>query len=135
MVIAICGSMKFIKQMGEVERKLTSLGHTVCMPIEKDDLYQWSDDHVGRVEAKKKYGFIGEHMKKIKQSDAILVMNFTKNEIENYIGANTFLEIGFAYFHKKKVFLFNPIPNQFYIIDEIKTIDPRIINGDCEQVK
>jgi len=135
MVITICGSIKFMAQMKEAEKNLSNLGHEVLMPVQAEGVDYWSDDRKSRVEAKKKFEFIGEHMDKIGKSDAILVVNITKKEIENYIGANTFLEIGYAHYKKKKIFFLNPIPDQPYIIDEIETVEPQIINGDYSKIK
>ena len=56
-----------------------------------------------------------------------LVLNFEKNGVKNYIGGNTLMEIGFAYVHYKKIFLFNPIPDMHYK-DELKAMEPIIIN-------
>ncbi len=47
---------------------------------------------------------------KLKESDAILVMNYTKDDKENYIGANTLMEIGMAFILQKKIFILNPSP-------------------------
>ena len=63
------------------------------------------------VEAKRGngYDFVREHFKKIEESDVMLVCNFTKNGIDNYVGANTFLEMGFAYYVKKPIIRVKPI--------------------------
>lgn len=135
MTITLCGSIKFMDQMEEARKKLEKLGHRDLMPIKAKEVDYWSKDNSSRVAAKKKYGFIEEHMDKIAKSDAILVVNITKGEIQNYIGANTFLEIGFAHYLKKKIYFLNPIPNQPYIIDEIETVEPVIINGDYSEIK
>jgi len=121
--------------MKKAEKNLSNLGHEVLMPVQAEGVDYWSDDRKSRVEAKKKFEFIGEHMDKIRKSDAILVVNITKKEIENYIGANTFLEIGYAHYKKKKIFFLNPIPDQPYIIDEIETVETQIINGDYSKIK
>lgn len=134
MKITICGSIKFMEEMKETQRKLEKLGHQVFMPIKAKEVDYWSDDNKSRVEAKKKYGFIKEHMDRILKSDAILVVNIAKDDIENYIGANTFLEIGFAHYKQKKIFLLNPLPKQPYIIDELETVEPEIINGDLSKI-
>lgn len=134
MIITICGSMKFADQMNEAEKNLKELGHAVFMPIKAEGVDYWTEDRTSRVAAKKGRELIGEHMDKIKQSEAILVINITKKDIENYIGANTFLEIGYAHYLKKKIFFLNPIPNQPYIIDEIETAEPQIINGDYSKI-
>ena len=105
MVIAICGSIKFFDQMVLAQKKLEELGHEVFIPTKAlEESQYWSEDNKARVEAKKKFEFIGEHFDKIEKSDAILVINVTKKETVNYIGANTFLEMGFAYYRKKKIF-------------------------------
>jgi hypothetical protein len=64
-----------------------------------------------------------------------LVLNFDKNGIKNYIGANTFLEIWFAHVHHKKIFLLNDFPDQPYIHDEIHAMEPIVINNDLTLIK
>lgn len=128
MKIAICGSIKFYDEMLVVKDKLEKLGHKVLMPVKAQGVNYWEEDNTKRVEAKKKFEFISEHLDKIEKSDAVLIVNVNKKEIKNYIGANTFLEMGFAYYRKKKIYTLNPLPNQPYIIDELLTIEPTVIN-------
>jgi predicted RNA-binding protein with PUA domain len=66
-------------------------------------------------------------------SDAILVLNFDKNGVKNYIGGNTLMEIGFAHVHDKKIFLLNPIPDMPYK-DEIEATDPVVLSGDLSKI-
>lgn len=70
----------------------------------------------------------------IKNSDAVLAINIKKNGIDNYIGGNTFLELGFGYVLGKKIYLLNPIPNMSYS-DEIKAFEPIILNGDLSKIR
>lgn len=135
MKIAICGSVKFMDEMVKSGKQLEELGHKVFLPIKAKGVDYWGKDNTTRVESKRTYEFIEEHLDKIEKSDAILVVNVNKNEIKNYIGANTFLEIGFAYYRKKKIFTLNPLPKQTYILDEIQTIDPVILDGDLSKIK
>lgn len=135
MTITICGSLKFHDKMLEIQTELESLGHTVLMPVKAPGVDYWAKDNTLRVEAKKGMELIGEHFRKIEKSDAILIVNITKGDIENYIGANTFLEIGYAHYIGKKLFMLNPTPDQPYIIDEIVTIDPVVINGDLTAIR
>lgn len=135
MKIAICGSIKFYNDMLKAQKKLEKLGYTVLMPVKAKGVDYWANDNRARVEAKKKFEFIGEHFDKIEKSDAVLVVNVTKKEIENYIGANTFLEMGFAYYRKKKIYTLNPLPDQPYIIDELLTFDPTVLNGKLNTIK
>lgn len=130
MTITICGSIKFYDDMVVAQKVLEGLGNTVLMPVKASGVDYWSEDNTSRIKAKKGLELISEHFDKIKNSDAILVTNITKGDVENYIGANTFLELGFAHYLGKKIFLLNPIPNQPYIIDEMLTFDTTILNGD-----
>ena len=131
MKITICGSIKFFDKMQEIQKQLEADGHEVLMPVKAPGVDYWAADNTSRVKAKKTLELINEHLFKIEKSDAILVVNMTKGDVENYIGANTFLELGFAHWLGRKIFLLNPIPNQPYILDEVLTIDPIVVNGDA----
>jgi len=81
---------------------------------------------------------IKRHKELIENSDAILVLNLTKNKIEGYIGGNTLMEMGFAHIYNKKIFLFNEIPlksERMHYIDEILDMKPVIINCDLDKIK
>jgi len=70
-------------------------------------------------------------------SDAILVLNYPKNNMEGYIGGATLMEIGLARHLDKKIFLLHDPPSeeeQRYSL-EVKLAKPIIINGDLEKVK
>lgn len=134
MIITLCGSLKFHDQEVEIQKKLEAMGHTVLMPIKVPGVNYWAEDNSGRVKAKQNLGLISEHMRKIESSNAIIVTNFTKGEIENYIGANSFLEIGFAHYKGKKIYLLNPVPDQPYLKDELQAVDPIVLNGDLLRI-
>jgi predicted RNA-binding protein with PUA domain len=63
-----------------------------------------------------------------------LVVNEDLNNVEGYIGGNTFLEMGFAHVLNKKIFLLNPIPEMGYE-DEIVAMKPVVLNNDLEKIK
>ena len=73
---------------------------------------------------------IKRYYEKIKASDAVLVINTIKKGIENYIGGNTFLEMGYAHALDKKLYCLNPIPDMSYT-SEMLAMRPTILNGDC----
>lgn len=127
--------MKFHTDMLSAKAALEKIGHVVLMPDKATGIDYWSDDNKAKVAAKKGLELIEEHMKKIEKGDAILVINVTKKEIENYIGANTFLEMGYAYYLKKKIYTLNPLPDQKYILDELLAFSPVIINGNLDLIK
>lgn len=140
MKIALCGSVKFAKEIVEVYRKLEKLNHQPMMHEEmfgiangtaKELIEGISQNHA---DIKRRYGFIKWWYNCIKNSDAILVCNFDKNGIKNYIGGNTLMEIGFAYVNDKKVFLLNPVPEASYS-DEINAMVDIVINDDLNKIK
>ena len=136
MKICICCSLSFTNEVKKIADRLHELGHEVLLPngVIIDAIYKPDFDSV---EAKRGngYDFIREHFKKIEESDAMLVCNFTKNGIDNYIGANTFLEMGFAYYIKKPIYALNPLPDYKYINDELLNFDVKVINGDLSEIK
>lgn len=134
MTITMCGSIKFIEEMRVIQKRLEALGHQVFMPVKAKGVDYWEKDNSKRVRAKKSMSLIGRHFDKIEQSDAILVVNMTKGKKRNYVGANTFLEIGFAHYRKKKIYFLNPLPKQSYLIDELLTIDPNVLDGKVENL-
>lgn len=136
MKIAICGSMMFYKEMQDAEKELRKLGHEVFLP---EGTEQYSSSNVNEllgISAKRKieHDFIRAHYRKIKEADAILVLNYKKGGIENYIGGNSFLEIGFAYILDKKIYLLNQIPDTVLIKAEVEAVQPIIINGDFSKI-
>ena len=126
--------MKFNEKMLKLKERLESMGHEILMPIAVEGLDYWGEDGAKRVEAKKSLGLVRTHMDKIEKSDAILVANYAKGDIENYIGANTFLEMGFAHYRGKKIFVLNPLPNQKYVEDELVSFDPVVLNGNVKEI-
>ncbi|MDO8663827.1 MAG: hypothetical protein Q7K28_03270 [Candidatus Wildermuthbacteria bacterium] len=141
MKITICGSVKFAKQFVEVYRKLEEIGH---QPMMHEKMFGIADgtataiingiekDHA---KLKRQEGFIKWWYNCIVNSDAILVLNFDKNGIKNYVGGNTLMEIGFAHVNDKKVFLLNPIPENVSYVDEIKAMVDVVLNGDLSKIQ
>ncbi len=130
MKIVICGSMKFIPQMRRVKKDLEEMGHQVVVP-ELYDYHKIRDEEGD--EAKfltKKADLIHAHFEEIKAGEAILVLNYERNGIKNYIGGNSFLEMGIAYHYHKKIFLLNDFPENITYLEEIKAMKPNIINGN-----
>jgi len=134
MKIVICGSMFASKKIMKCVEFLEKEGNDVVFPdgckeyalsgkIKKED-----------VAHKVENDLIRGYFKKIKDCDCVLVVNVDKDGISNYIGGNSFLEIGFAYVLRKKIFLLNPVPNARYK-DEIFVMEPIIINGDLSKIK
>jgi hypothetical protein len=137
MKIAICSSLTFAKEMIEIKEKLVSLGHSAVIS-------DFAEDFVGKTDGEKEKmnaenfatkDVIREFWKKIQTSDAILVLNFDKKGIKNYIGGNTLMEIGFAHVLNKKIFLMNDVPEIPFYKAEIIGVKPVILHEDLLLIK
>ena len=136
MKIFVCCSKSFYDKVIPIKEYLEIKGHEITLPNSHDDpgkehriMKESSDEH---------RTFKGEMIrlqgKKVSSVDAVLVLNYNKNGIENYIGGATFLEMFKAFELNKKLFLINPIPNGI-LRDEILGFNPIVINGDLELIK
>lgn len=137
MTITICGSMQFHEEMRSIQAKLEAAGHAVLVPkslelMDRKDFVHPTEDE-GRIQAKIEHDFIREHFRKIEEADAILVLNYKKKGTPNYIGGNTFLEMGLAFWLGKKIFLLNPVPQMDYLT-EMHAMQPIVINGDLSKI-
>lgn len=143
MKIVICGSMAFAKQMMSVKDQLEEAGHKVDVPDLVNEFIQIKELEMRAkkgggsegAKLKKKYNLIKGHYEKIKKADAILVLNYDKNKIKNYIGGNSFLEMGFAHILDKKIFLLNPIPSFKFYREEILAMEPVVLNNNLSKIK
>jgi isopentenyldiphosphate isomerase len=89
--------------------------------------------HTESVRNKIEYDLIRGYFEKIKNSDAILIVNIEKKEIKGYIGGNSFLEMGFAFVLNKPIYLLHEISDVNYR-DEIEAMSPIILNGDFSKI-
>lgn len=146
MKITICGSIAFYDEMLKIKENLEELGHEVKLPpIEVKDksgnAIHIKEYYKKRKNEKNKNSWVWDrkgdamklHFQKVEWSDAVLILNFSKNKITNYIGANTFLEMGLAFHLNKKIFLFNDIP-EISCKEEILGMKPIILNGDIKRI-
>ncbi len=137
MKIGIIGSLQFVEQMLEMVEKLKALGHDAFVTDLHKDLVGKSPEEKEEINIHQKNNLdaIKEFWNVMQGADAVLVLNFDKYGIENYIGGNTFLEIGFAHVLDQKIFLLNPVPDILFYKSEIEAMKPIIINGDLSLIK
>ncbi|MCT4642784.1 MAG: hypothetical protein N4A33_10865 [Bacteriovoracaceae bacterium] len=128
--ITICGSMTFYNRMVELKQKLEKLGWNVFIPTEEETKFK-DMSLEEKIRAKKQY--IEEHLNKIKDSNLVLIANFTKNKIQGYVGANTLIEIAFSRVLEKPLFFLEE-PDEQGCIDELRGFDFKIIS-DLEDLK
>lgn len=139
MRVTICSSISFIDEINKTAEKLRSQGHEVQVPKSAEFVYQtkeWWDtlwkqkpDEFVRLRSQR----VVDHFDKVRWADAILVTNFEKNDTPGYIGANTLMEMGLAFYLGKPIYLLHPIP-EYAAKEEIVSINPIVINEDLTRV-
>ena len=134
MKICICTSLTFTDEALALQKELEALGHEVLMPNGvKNRLIKATD--FDPILAKTETDAITKHIDKIRESDAILVCNYSKRGIDNYIGANTFIEMAAAHYFGKPIFVLNGLPNQEYIHDELLAFNNMTtLEGDLTKI-
>ncbi|MBU4332692.1 hypothetical protein KKD20_06290 [Patescibacteria group bacterium] len=131
--------MMFAKEMKDAADYLVSQGHQVFLPEFVEDIVSGKQDinkikeYAEHADLKIEHNLIRKHWEKMKQSDATLVLNHDRKGVKNYIGGNTFLEMGFAHVLNLPIYLINPIPEMAYS-DEIKAMEPIVLDGDLGRI-
>ena len=101
MIITVCGSSRFKKEILEVARNLALQGNTVLTPAVFHHMEEQELPREVLIQLD------NSHKEKIELSDAIFVVNVNK-----YIGESTFGEIDWAQRKKKQVYFLEPMEEE-----------------------
>lgn len=125
--LMICGSMSFYGKMQLCQEFLMKHGIDVIIPKDEGDLPSDIDES-SFLQFKKRVST--SYLKKIRDSstEAILVFNEEKKGLENYIGANTFVEIAMAFAWNRKIYLLNDYYEPYR--DELLAWECKCLNGN-----
>jgi|SRR3989344_2800606 len=137
MRIGIVSSMHHAEKMREVMERLRAVGHDVFASRWLEEFIGKGDEEKERLKLDKKYtrDAIRDFWNEMQGADAILVVNFERHGVKDYIGGNTLMEIGFAHVLGQKIFFYNPIPDIPYYKSELEAVKPVIINGDLSLIR
>lgn len=153
MKITLCGSIGFYKEMEAARDELMRRGHEVKIPelaLEAPSEFgggkkvyfgQYIEQN-GGIDAfpatheiwKLKEGAIKDHYEKIDWCDAVLIVNHEKRGIAGYVGGNTLIEIGVAFYLKRKIFILNSVSSELSYKQEIMGMRPTIVGGDLSLI-
>lgn len=146
MKVTLCGSIAFYDKMLDVKSSLESLGHEVKIPpsevpgpdgsmisvAEYYKIRKEADDGAEWVWERKEEA-IRWHFEKVEWADAVLITNYDKRGISNYVGANTLIEMGLALYLRKPIYLLNSVPVQDSS-EEVRGMRPIVLNGDLSKL-
>jgi len=128
--------MHFAKEMLEAQKFLEESNHQCYLPLTTEEC-------VDNPELNVNFDFCLEHdcqmdhFKKIEASDAIVVLNYPKNNVNGYVGGAVLTEMAIAKYLGKKIFVLHdlPDPEEIRYIFEAKLMQPTILGGDLEKIK
>ncbi len=132
--------MTFAKEMIEAKAKLEEMGHEVKVPcdIEKHlEDASFIDDLEADIEHAKENNVLKTCFGYVAESDAVLFLNYPKNNIPGYVGTSSMMEMGIAFHLGKKIFLLNETPHHDDArwVVEVRLVDPVVINGDLTKIQ
>ena len=127
--------MHFAKEMLAVQEQLEELGHEAIVPLDTHDCVK-DPSLNSNLEWGQNLNIDKDHFNKIESSDAILVLNYPKNNIAGYIGGSSLMEIAVARHLDKKIFILHELPSEDEIryALEIKVARPIILSGDISKI-
>lgn len=141
MLITICSSVAFYKQVIDVEAELVRLGHKVIVPQTVNTMKQSGNFSVENQKSWFKTGdyslktkLMEDHFREIEKGESILVVNLEKNGIKGYIGGNVLMEMTVAFYLQKPIYIFHPISEDLPIKEEIYGMQPVFLKGDLERI-
>lgn len=134
MKIMIVCSYTFYDKISNIKIELETMGCQVILPngynesnfVAKFNYEESFADWVANLRKKSE--------EKIAKVDAILVLNYAKKGIDNYIGGSTFLEMYDAYRMNKKIFIMNNIPEGI-LKNEIIGFKPILLEGNLSVIE
>ncbi len=140
--ITICTSVNFYRQAVDVQAQLEKLGYTVLLPATAEHMKQTGDYDADKHRSwldnpedyHKKTAFIKGHFPKIEQADAVLVLNYEKHGVANYIGGNVLMEMAVAFYLDKPIFILNEVPSDSSFFEELMGMNPIVLHGQLQTI-
>jgi hypothetical protein len=136
MKIGVIGSMQFTEKIAALCDELQELGHEAHMSKFADAFLGKDETEIERIKLEQKYNddAIRQDCAWIKDMDALLVANYDKHGISNYIGGNAFIELAYGYILRQQLYFLHPVPDMPYYGTELIAMKPTIIGGDLAKI-
>jgi len=141
--VVICCSAAFYRRANEIAKKLVDLGFNVEVPSTAIRMEKENNYDVSRVKTwyerpedrKLKHNLATEHFNKVAKGDAVLIINDDKPSQPTYIGPNTMMEWGLAYYLGKPVFLLNRVGRAHNAYEEMIGMTTAVLDGDLSKIE
>lgn len=140
--IVICASGSFYEHCNQIADELRAMGWNAVVPATAEMMKKTGDYDISKVKTwhqnSKDFGLKVQkamgHFNEIVKGDAILIVNDNKPGRPNYIGPNTTMEWGLAYYLGKPVFTLNGVPKESNFYEEVYGMST-VIDGDLNKIK
>lgn len=140
--IVICCSATFYKHANKVAEELEKLGYKAVVPSMAIRMKKENNYNVPRVKIwyreprhyDRKQSLAGEHFDKVAKGDAILIINDDKPDKPRYIGPNTTMEWGLAYYMNKPIFILNGVEKDHNAHEEVYGMSTAVLDGDLAKI-
>ena len=140
--ICICSSGNFYKEVLEIDRELKRMGFATAIPhtaiaMKKSgdfEIAHYKTWHKDEKTFKRKAFLMRHHFRKIVASDAVLVINLRKRDIDGYIGGNVLMEMAIGFFLKKPIYILNDVSKDVGYYEEIAGMLPVFLRGDVKNL-
>lgn len=140
--IVICTSSAFYRHANEIAEQLRSIDYKVVVPETARRMGRSDDYDVTKVKTwvnnpdhfHKKNRLATNHFKEIEKGDAVLIINDDKPGRPRYIGPNTTMEWGLAYYLGKPIFILNGVPKNSNFYEEVYGM-ATVLDGDLGKIR
>jgi HEPN domain-containing protein len=137
-VLTICGSMCKLYEMRETQARLAQVPNwTIIIPeayTQEQEASIQSGNYKDTAELKQQNNAIKGHHNNIARATWVLIHNNENKGRTGYIGANTFLEVGFAHVLNKPIYTLNRYDQNTFMIDELNAVNPIVLDGSLDNM-
>lgn len=142
--IVICCSGSFYKHANEIADQLRKVGYQAIVPTTAMEMRGSGDYDIIKAKTwlrdpkdfKRKHVLAMDHFEEVaKNADAVLIVNDDKPGKPAYIGPNTFMEWGVAYYLGKPVYVLNGVAKTANTYEEVYGMSAGVLDGDLAKIK
>ena len=128
MHVVLSGSMRFIDRMREIATVLEARGHTVTLPAPTPADIDPRSLH-GEALVDFKADVVADHLRAIRATDAVLVVNVDAPEARGYVGPSALVELAFAVALGRRAYVLHDVGEQANRL-EVLALRPTLLAGD-----